>query len=52
MPGVELALEKSGAVETKVLEASEKLSQVNLGREKEIEQRHLLAHELAEVIDQ
>lgn len=51
-PEVEAALEKSGAVETKVLEASEKLSQVNLGLEKEIEQRHLLEQELAEVIDQ
>ena len=52
MPGVEIALEKSEAVELKVQEASEKLSKVNQRLEKEVHERHLLEQELAEVTEQ
>jgi diguanylate cyclase (GGDEF)-like protein len=52
LPGVEIALEKSEAVEIKVQEASEKLSRVNQSLEKEVQERHLLEQELAEVMEQ
>lgn len=46
------ALTRSEAVEAKVQDASEKLSQVNLALENEVKQRHLLEQELARVTDQ
>lgn len=52
LPEVEIALEKSEAVELKVQEASEKLSKVNQRLEKEVQERHLLEQELAEVTEQ
>lgn len=52
LPGVEIALEKSEAVEIKVQEASEKLSRVNQSLETEVQERHLLEQELAEVVAQ
>lgn len=51
-PGVKKALEKSEAVEVKVQEASEKLTQVNQGLENEVKARHLLEQELVAVIEQ
>lgn len=46
------ALAKSEAVEVKVQDASEKLSQVNLALENEVQERHLLEQELARVTEQ
>lgn len=51
-PGVDKALEKSEAVESKVQEASVKLSRVNQSLEKEVRQRQLMEQELAKVTDQ
>ena len=48
-PGVRVALEKSQAVENKVQEASEKLSEVNLALEAEVNARHVLEAQLATV---
>lgn len=48
-PGVRVALEKSQAVEHKVQEASEKLSEVNLALEAEVTARHVLEAQLATV---
>ena len=48
-PGVRVALEKSQAVEHKVQEASEKLSEVNLALEAEVNARHVLEAQLATV---
>ncbi|MBT3068779.1 GGDEF domain-containing protein [Rhodoferax sp. U11-2br] len=52
LPEVDMALEKSEAVEVKVQEASEKLSRVNRGLEKEVQERHNLEQELSKVIEQ
>lgn len=52
LPGVEMALEKSEAIEVKVQDASKKLSQVNQDLENEVKARHLLEQELAEVTEQ
>lgn len=46
------ALARSEAVEVKVQDASEKLSQVNLALENEVKERHLLEQELARVTEQ
>lgn len=51
-PGVELALEKNEAVEIKVQEVSEKLSVVNTALQHEVLERHVLAHQLADVMKQ
>ena len=48
-PGVRVALEKSQAVENKVQEASEKLSEVDLALEAEVNARHVLEAQLATV---
>lgn len=52
LPGVEMALEKSEAVENKVQKASEKLSRVNQSLEKEVQERHLMEQQLAKVMVQ
>lgn len=52
MPQVEQALEKSDAVESKVQEASEKLTDVNRALEGEVRERTLVEHQLAEAIEQ
>ena len=46
-PEVEEALEKNEAIEDRVQEASEKLSVVNQALENEVEERHVLEHQLA-----
>jgi diguanylate cyclase (GGDEF)-like protein len=51
-PEVDTALERSQAVGVKVQDASEKLSQVNQALEREVKKRHLMAQDLAKVIDQ
>ncbi len=51
-PGIEAALEKSKAVEEKVLEASEKLSDVNQALKDEVKERSELEDELAAVKEQ
>jgi diguanylate cyclase (GGDEF)-like protein len=51
-PAVEDALEKSKAVESKVQEASEKLTVVNSALEGEIRERVLVDHQLAAAIEQ
>jgi diguanylate cyclase (GGDEF)-like protein len=52
LPGVEMALEKSEAVEIKVHEASEKLSRINQDLEREVLERQYLEQELADVKSQ
>ena len=52
MPGVESALEKSEAVESKVQEASDGLSVVNLALKDEVKERNVLEGELAAVKEQ
>jgi len=52
LPEVETALERSEAVEVKVQQASEKLTQVNQGLENEVKERRLLEQELAAVNEQ
>jgi diguanylate cyclase (GGDEF)-like protein len=51
-PGVENALEKSVAVESKVQEASAKLEVVNLALKDEVVERHILEDQLAAVTEQ
>jgi diguanylate cyclase (GGDEF)-like protein len=51
-PEVEIALEKSEAVEIKVQKASKKLSLVNQALEQEVEERHHIEQELAKVTAQ
>lgn len=51
-PGLETALDRSDAVEIKVQDASEKLSQVNRALEIEVMERHHLEQELVKVTDQ
>lgn len=51
-PGVENALEKSEAVETKVQDASEALSLVNRALEEEVNERHALDAQLTRVTKQ
>jgi diguanylate cyclase len=52
LPGVEDALEKSEAAESKAQEASEKLSSVNRALEDEVKQRHVLEKRLATATEQ
>ena len=52
LTGVENALEKSEAVESKVQEVSAKLTIVNRALEREVLERQVLAHQLADVIEQ
>lgn len=51
-PGVEIALRKGEAVEDKVQEVSEKLSAVNEALQHEVLERQVLAHQLADVMEQ
>ncbi len=51
-PGVEIALRKGEAVEDKVQEVSEKLSVVNEALQHEVLERQVLAHQLADVMEQ
>jgi len=52
LPGVEVALEKSEAVKSKLHEASEKLTVVNRALEGEVRERGLVDHQLAASIEQ
>ena len=52
LPIIEGALEKSVAVEDKVQEASADLSAVNVALENEVNERHILEHQLAAVTQQ
>jgi diguanylate cyclase len=52
LPIIEGAIEKSVAVEDKVQEASADLSVVNVALENEINERHILEHQLAAVAQQ
>lgn len=52
LPEVEMALEKSEAVEIKVQDASEKLSKVNRALEQEVKERHLMEQDLVKVMGQ
>ena len=51
-PGVELALQKNEAIENKLQEVSEKLSVVNMALQHEVLERQILAHQLADVMEQ
>lgn len=52
LPGVEIALDKSEAVERKLHDASEKLTVVNRALEGEVRERGLVDHQLAASIEQ
>ncbi len=52
LPGVEIAIEKSAAVEIKLQDASEKLTVVNRALEGEVRERGLVDHQLAASIEQ
>lgn len=52
LPGVEIVLEKSEIVEDKVIVASDELAVVNLALAAEINERHVLELQLAEVTEQ
>jgi len=51
-PELEDALEKNEAIESKVQEATEKLSVVNQALEHEVQERHVLEHKLAVSLEQ
>ena len=52
LPSVEIALKKGEAVEDKVQDVSEKLSVVNEALQHEVLERQVLAHQLADVMEQ
>ncbi len=52
LPRVEIALKKSEAVEDKVQDVSEKISVVNQALQHEVLERQVLAHQLADVMEQ
>ncbi len=52
LPRMEIVLKKSGAVEEKVQDVAEKLSVVNRALQHEVLERQVLAHQLADVMEQ